>query len=63
MAAAWEECKENYVPVKEGRKPALLSPVAPVPSPELEATRKCVKHSVDATLRLHWAASRVHSRS
>jgi hypothetical protein len=42
MSAAWEECKENYVPVKEGRKPALLSPVAPVPPSELETTRKCV---------------------
>jgi hypothetical protein len=44
MATDWETCKENYVPVREGRKPTLLSPSPAKPGSQLEEARKSVQH-------------------
>lgn len=40
MSTNWEECKENYVPVREGRKPTLLSPPPAAPVDSVEEKRK-----------------------
>jgi hypothetical protein len=58
---AWEQCKENYVPVKTGRSAEALRADGKAGSDDVEAKKKCVCFSDGRAWRRAWVGGELRA--